>query len=114
MASNFNTVEGILGSDAVQHILIELGMQDSSPENKEAFLTALGTNVLNRVLLETLKALPESDHPEFEKLYAAQDIPAMQTFIEPRIPDFEQFIRDVAMKEFDATITRMREIDQGM
>lgn len=114
MQNDKDTLDAILGSDTVQLMLTELGMSESPREEKEAFLAALGRNILQRVLLETLKALPKEDHTEFERLFDARDMAAMQKFIDSRIPDFEQFIQTEAMQEYEATKSRMREIVQGV
>lgn len=114
MQKDTATLDSILGSDTVHLMLTELGMSESPREEKEAFLGALGRNILQRVLLETLKALPEEDHAEFERLFDARDMAAMQKFIDPRIPDFEQFIQTEAMQEYESTKSRMREIGQGL
>lgn len=114
MSNDTKITNELLGSELAKQMVTEMGLQNALQDEQARALAALGRSILNRVLLEILKALPESDHTEFKRLFDAKDVVAIQEFLQPRIPDFERFIQHEAMREYEATKTRMHEIAQGI
>ncbi|HWO07265.1 MAG TPA: hypothetical protein VNM40_01620 [Candidatus Paceibacterota bacterium] len=106
-------IRELLGDEFAQTVIRECGLEDDPPEAQVQFITLLGENIIQRISLEILKALPESEIPKFESFIGSGDMDGLRTFLLPHVPDLDRFIQHEAMKEYEATKTRMHEIIQG-
>lgn len=107
-------VEELLGDDFAQQLIREMGLEGYSRDAQAEFIEVLGTNALMRVTLELLKVLPEDLHARFDSYIESGDVVGLREFLQPHIPDLDRFFQHEVMKEYEATKTRMREIEQGV
>ena len=107
-------IDEILGDDFTKQMLRELGVENSSHAVQEEILAKLTTNVVERVMLEILTALPESERPEFESLVGSGDTQRFREFLEKNIEDVDGFIQSEVTKEYERTKTRIHMIEQGV
>lgn len=104
----------LLNDDIAQSVILDFKLQDDTPEEQAEFISQLGENIMLRLTLEILKLLPESEHERFKEFIGSGDMPGLRTFLMPHILDLDRFFQHEVMKEYEATKTRMREIEQGV
>jgi len=75
-----------------QIILKDLRMDSLSVEIQDKILEKLGGNIIKRISLAVLKALPEEARPEFEKISGSGDEIKIQEFFKNTIPNFEELM----------------------
>jgi hypothetical protein len=98
-----NIIDELLGDAATKKILEETGLAESRPEIQMEFIGMLGSNILKRLALEILSAIPKSDHAAFESLVGSGDMKAMREFLEPRIANVDKFMVHYATLEYEET-----------
>lgn len=113
-ATDKRLVEEILGDDFTKKMLEEMELQHSSPAVQEELLAKLGQNIIERVILELLTAVPESARVEFESHVGSGDVAAFRDFLEKNIDDLDGFILHHANREFEQTKTRIQMLKQGV
>lgn len=106
--------EWLLGEDFARDIVAEFNLGALSSDAQAEFISELGLLVTQRLVLEISKALPESEREKFNEFIGSGDMDGLKAFLLPHIPDLDRFVQAEAMKEFEATKTRMREIQQGV
>ena len=104
----------LLGDTFTQEVLQELGVQNSSREAQEEVLAKVGQTILERVMLEILTVLPESDRDMFESYVGSGDLAGMRSFLEPRIPNLDEFVLNYANIAFESIKTRIHQLAQGV
>ena len=107
-------IEKILTDDFTRGMLKELGVHNSSHEAQEEILAKLSANIVERVMLEILTALPESARPEFESYVGGGDVHGFRTFLEKHFDDFDAFAQGEINKEYERTKTKIHMIAQGV
>lgn len=107
-------IDEILGDEFAQQALRELGAEQLPREAQERVLALTGENILKRVTLELLIALPESERDEFEELVGAGDAVRLHKFLETHIPDVDKFIFHHATTEYEATKTQIMTEREGV
>ena len=107
-------IHELLGTEIARQILREMGLEDISQDEQEKVLASLGRGILQRVLLEILKELPEADHQAVQAYMDTGDMVALRDFVAERIPNLDRFIQQAAMNEYEATKTQMHQIAQGV
>lgn len=107
-------LDEILGDDFTKQILSELGVQDLPAEAQASIMSELGKTILERIMLEILKALPPSEHDRLEAFYGSNDVTGMRAVLVQHIPDFEEFVRREARNEYEAIKTGMHMREQGV
>ncbi|MEK7628818.1 MAG: DUF5663 domain-containing protein [Patescibacteria group bacterium] len=96
-------INTILKEDMVQALLKEFRLENASSDTQAYFLSRMGQNIVNRLTLETLRVLPEDKRPAFDELVGKGDAEAIQKFIYPYIPNFDQFVQEEVRKEVART-----------
>jgi len=74
-------------------ILKEIGIESMSQEMQDKILEKLGGNIMKRISLAVLKALPEEAQPEFETISASGDDIKMQEFLRSKISGLEDLVQ---------------------
>jgi hypothetical protein len=92
-----------------QIILKDLRMDSLSVEIQDKILEKLGGNIIKRISLAVLKALPEEARPEFEKISESGDEIKMQEFFKNTVPNFEELMSKT-IKETIEEYKQMAEI----
>ena len=113
-SSDDETIKEILSDDLTKQIIAELGLEAETPESQADIIAMIGENVLQRVVIEIAKELPEEARQGFEPFIGGGDIPGMREYLLPYIPDLDRFIQRHAAAEFEATKTRIHMIEQGV
>jgi hypothetical protein len=107
-------IQEILGEDFTKKMLEEMELQHSSPEVQAELLAKLGQNIIERVMLELLSAVPEEVRGEFESHVGSGDVASFRAFLEKYISDLDEFITHHANREFEQTKTRIQMLKQGV
>lgn len=105
-------LDEMLGDEYTKMALQELGLQNSAPEVQAELLGHLGSNILQRIALEILSVLPQSEHERFEQFIGASDVEGMRAFLAPFIPDLDDFIARYAQIEYESTKTMIATLRQ--
>jgi len=74
-------------------ILKEIGIESMSQEMQDKILEKLGGNIMKRISLAVLKALPEEAQPEFEIISASGDDIKMQEFLRNKISGLDNLVQ---------------------
>ena len=114
MSNDKRLIEEILGGDFAKKMLEEMELQHSTPEVQSEMLAKLGQNIIERVMLELLTAVPEPARAEFESHVGSGDVAAFRAFLEQHINDLDEFILHHANREFEQTKTRIQMLKQGV
>ena len=106
-------VNQVLG-DVSQMVLKDLGLENADPIGQAEVIASIGQNIMDRVLLEVLKVIPQNDHDEFHAILEKGSPVEIRDFLKVRITDFDQFVQHYAAQELEATKTRANMIAQGV
>lgn len=97
-----------------QEVIKQLGIDKDSREVQEELISMLGENILQRIVIEVAKMLPEEKRPEFDRFFGSGDLDGLRNFLEPHIPNLDRFLKNAAIVEYEATKTRAERIMQGI
>lgn len=98
-----DTIKQLLGDDFAKALIRDLGLEHETPEAQAYLVSSLGQNVFERITLEVLNTLPETEYENFSALTKAGDMNALRTFLEKHIPNLDGFIQKTARAEYEAT-----------
>lgn len=104
----------ILGEDFTKKMLEEMELHHSAPDVQAELLTKLGQNIIERVMLELLTAVPENARDEFQSHVGSGDVAGFRAFLEQHIVDLDDLILHHANREFEQTKTRIQMMKQGV
>jgi len=82
-------------------ILKDLKIDFLKPEIQDEILAKLGENIIKRISLVVLEALPEEARAEFDNISQSGDQEKMQQFLKAQIPDFEKLIYETIKKTIE-------------
>jgi hypothetical protein len=82
-------------------ILKEIGIESAPQEIQDKILEKLGGNIIKRISLVVLRALPAEAQPEFEKISAGGDEIKLREFLKNTIPNFEELTRKTIRETID-------------
>ena len=102
-ANDTKLIQELLGSDLMKEIVKECGLESAPAETQAELLSMIGKNIVGRVVVEILKTVPTPAHKKFEALIGKGDVDALRAFLEPHIPDLDDFIAREARKEYETT-----------
>jgi hypothetical protein len=91
-----------LGDKVSQEVLQAFGMNEDTPEEQAQFLADAGEVIMQRVMLEILKKLPEAALPRFDHLVERGSEQEWKEFLGQYIESPEAFIEDEVKKEVGA------------
>lgn len=114
MTNDQNVISELLGNEITQKAMIELGMQDASPEVQAPLLAMIGNGILERVTLELLTSLPLEERDRFEQLVGSGNGGELQELLEKHIPDLEKFVQLHAEREYEALKTSIVMAREGV
>ncbi len=93
--------------DEIAKVLVhELGIAGLSAEAQEETLNVLGEGILERVMIEIVRILPESKHEEFRALIGTASPLRIHTYLEPYVTDLPAFVERYAKEE----VARFKEL----
>lgn len=95
-------LEDVLADEGVCTLLKDLGFEQDTPEGKTEVIGIIGDTIMERVLLDVLKKLPEDAREGFEKNLNSGDMESVYTYLAPHIPDVNQFITTSIKNELTA------------
>jgi hypothetical protein len=114
MKNDQKFIDEILGEDFMQQAIGELGLQEVPKDIQGDLLSNIGENILKRVTLELLTALPVEERDTFEQMIGSGNGAGLREFLEKHIPNLERFVREHAEREFEATKTAIVMEKQGI
>ena len=79
-----------------QDIVSELNIGDLPKQTQDDIIDALGQNILEKVILEVLKKIPEDKRETFDSLRDPEEI---RSFVSTYISDYDAFVQEVMAKE---------------
>ena len=79
-----------------QDLVSELNIKDLPEQVQNDIIDGLGQNILEKVILELIKKIPEDKREVFDSLRDPKEI---QTFVSEYIPDYDGFVQSVVNKE---------------
>lgn len=74
----------------------DLNMSNLPDDVQAEIVDMVSQNVIEKVVLETVKRIPKEKRGAFNSLRSPQDI---QNFINEHISNYDEFVRDVIQKE---------------
>lgn len=98
-----DTTRQLLGDDFTKQVMRDFGIEAESPEAQVYLMSSLGENIIQRITLEVLKIIPESEHEKFGSFIGGGDMNGLRKFLEPYIPDVDEFMQKTAKEEYEAT-----------
>ncbi len=104
----------ILGSDFVKEIIKDLQIGEEKPEVQAELITMIGQVMMERLILETYKALPRELHTKADEFFESGDIVGARKFLTQHIPDFDAMVRREASLEYEKIKTNAHMIRQGV
>ena len=107
-------LDALLDDEMTKRVTQELGIQDSPPGMQADMLSRVGMLMQERVALEILSVLPESEHDTFEAFIGSGDVDGMRSFLEKYIPDLDRFMMRYARLTFDGLKSRIHRLKQGV
>ena len=87
----------------IENLLKEFGLENVSEGDQMQFMSRLGQNIFNRILIEVAKKLPIEKLNEFETLTKGGDAEAIRAFLEREIPDFAVMVQTESKNEIEDT-----------
>ncbi len=79
-----------------QDIVSELDIKDLPEQTRNDIVDALGQNVLEKVILELIKKVPEDKREAFNSMYDPEEV---KRFVSTYVSDYDAFVRGVVAKE---------------
>lgn len=79
-----------------QKIVSELNIENLPKQTQDDIIDALGQNILEKVILEVLKKIPEDKRETFDSLRDPEEI---RSFVSTYISDYDAFVQEVMAKE---------------
>ena len=113
MANEQKIINDLLGEEVTQRMLQELGIHNSAKEQQEKLLVMLGENLLQRIMLELLTALPESARDEFESYVGSGDFEGMRKFVDKHVQNADELMQRIALNEYETIKTKIHMLEQG-
>jgi len=102
-------IQNWLKNDFIARSVNAFGISAETAETQAYLVDQLMENISGRVLLETVRMLPEDKRPEFNALAEGNDADAIVRFVTPYIADFSGFVQAEAQKEIEQTRAYMLE-----
>jgi hypothetical protein len=91
-----------LRDDIRTQVSDNLGIGNLPPEQQEHIISNLGQVVMERVMLEILKRIPESQQSAFDALADSGDQVGMETFLKQQVPGIDSIVQGAAQEEIRA------------
>lgn len=89
-----NNPQDILQKD----LIAELGLEALPQDKKEKLILRIGQLVHQNVILRILGELSETDKDEFEKVLAENDEEKTLAFLQSKIPNLEEMVKEEIIK----------------
>ena len=103
-------IKKLLGDDFTQQVILELGLSNDPLDVQAELIASVGETIMQRVVLEIVKKLPDVFAKKFENLIGAGDMQAIRALVTLYIPNLDEFIAAEARKEYAIIRDRMREV----
>lgn len=87
----------------IKNLLVELGVEDASPEVQEEVVTTFTETLLKKMLARVFELLSPEQQNEFVALREAGDEEKLNDFLQENIADLEKImaeVRESALEEF--------------
>lgn len=90
--------DSLLEDKVLEDIIRELGVEDVSPEVKQAMVVALGEQIYTATMIEVFEILPKPKHEEFRSMIGKASPLKLHNFLEPYI-DLAALVQRVAARQ---------------
>ena len=107
-------IQDILGNDYSNEIITDLGIEHETPEVQAELILGIGQTVLERLVLEIYKILPQEAHAEADAFLDAGDIAGARLLFEKHIPDFDAFVKHHISIELEKIKSNAQKVSQGV
>ena len=97
--------------DFLQADLIkELGLEDLSQEKKDELILRIGELIQQNIVLRVLDELSEKDKEEFDKVLADENSEKTFAFLQSKLPNLEEMVKEEIAKFKKDAITRFQSV----
>lgn len=98
-------IRAILKDEMTQSLINDLGIQNETPEAQAELLAQLGDNIMSRMMVEILDAVPADKHDTLATALESGDLQTIESTIAPHVPnnDVDAFIRGKVKAEIAET-----------
>lgn len=93
-----------------KNLITELGLENLTDEKKEEFILKIGGLIQQNVLLRILNELPEKDKDEFDKVLAEENDEKTLTFLQSKISNFDELVKEEIAKFKEEAVKRMQSV----
>lgn len=83
-------------NEIITLIIDKLGLRDLSTAEQGEIIRRLEANIASRINIAIIERLPEAEHAELLRVSEGGDQAAIEAFLNPRLPDLDQLIKQVA------------------
>jgi hypothetical protein len=109
MKKNDSIVKDLLKDVSARQALKDFDIEDATEEQQVEFITSLGDNIQQSIVIEIARVLPESAMDEYTNFVGSGDLEGLKNFLTKHIPDLDNFMQRAAKAQYDATLARLRE-----
>lgn len=103
-------ISDLIQGPEIQQAIRDFDLSDIPEEAQADFITMLGENIQQRIMIEIALALPQNMLPEFESYVGSGDLEGLRDFLKSHIPNVDNLIVAHAKEEYDATVRRLKEV----
>jgi predicted sugar kinase len=93
-----------------KNLITELGLEDLPDDKKEELILKIGGLIQQNVLLRILSELGEKDKDEFDKVLAEGNDEKTLAFLQSKISNFDELVKEEVAKFKEEAIKRMQAV----
>jgi len=93
-----------------KNLIDELGLRDLPENKKQELIMRIGDLIQQNIVLRILGELNEADKEEFDKVLAAKSPQKTLAFLQAKLPNFEEIIKEEISKFKESAIAKMQAI----
>lgn len=93
-----------------KNLIEELGLQDLPEDKKEELILKIGGLIQQNILLRILNELAEKDKDEFDKVLAEENDEKTLTFLQSKISNFDELVKEEIAKFKEEAVKRMQSV----
>ncbi len=93
-----------------KNLIAELGLADLPEDKKTEMILKIGNIIQQNILLRILSELSEKDKTEFDKVLAQGDDRKILAWLQAKLPNFDELVKDEVAKFKQTSISRMQEV----
>jgi len=91
-------------------LIAELGLEDLPQEKKNDLILRIGELIQQSIILRVLDELNEKDKEEFDKVLAEDNSEKTLAFLQSKLPNLEEIVKEEIIKFKKDAITRFQAV----